>query len=335
MARHSRRIPAIRRRSGNPYFNRSRRSVGPELPSLRTVSLAAGWVIGLAVFYYLIWGSPFAIREIGITGASPDTERSIRRIIDEQLEGGGIFPSRNIVFFDEDRAISRIGQDFLLESLDIRKTLPGSLAMTVTEKTVRGALLADGRFLGLDGSGFVVRELTDGEAASLGPLPPEYEQVLAPELGAETAFVSDAEAVGEGQDEKESGTPTENRPSLPLILLDPTPNDKGTVQVGGHPVPAPVMSLITVAFEKMAVRVGESPIRFVSRGPDTESAEMLMESGWKAYFGSDQPFDSQIDRLVMILRDKVGERRPELEYVDLRYGERIFFKFRDADSGSG
>ena len=44
------------------------------------------------------------------------------------------------------------------------------------------------------------------------------------------------------------------------------------------------------------------------------------------------PFETQATRLSLVLREKIGERRGELEYVDLRYDERIFFRFIGGDN---
>jgi cell division septal protein FtsQ len=328
-ARKPRHIPAVRRRSGNPYFNKPKYGGRVEGPSPKMLALIIFPLFGLAVFGYLIWGPSFKIKEVKIEGASAETEKSIQNILKEQMNEKRLFPADNVFFLDKEDIAVRIGKTFFLEGLDVKKKLPGTIEMTVREKTVRGTLLADGRFLGLDGAGFIVRELTAKEVSSLGPLPPEYGQALAPELGAETVYISDAEVQKETQEEPVE--PKRFKSRYPLISLDYEPEDPNGVRVGGQPIPMPAMSLIIQAFSRLKEVIGEPAIRFTSRGPDTDSVEAIMETGWKAYFGADQPFDIQANKLALILKDRVGDRRSELEYVDLRYGERIFFKFKSPE----
>ena len=63
-----------------------------------------------------------------------------------------------------------------------------------------------------------------------------------------------------------------------------------------------------------------------------DSVEVAMESGWRVFLTSNAPFDVQASRLVIILRDKIGDRRSTLDYADLRYDERVFLRFKDGST---
>jgi hypothetical protein len=54
-----------------------------------------------------------------------------------------------------------------------------------------------------------------------------------------------------------------------------------------------------------------------------------MVEGWDAYFTTAIPFDVQGSRLGLILKEKVKDQRSNLQYVDLRYNEKVFFRMRD------
>jgi hypothetical protein len=274
---------------------------------------------------YLVWGPGLKIKQIGISGASESTERALRKIAAELLGGPGFLPADNVLLFDEARLAQKIGESYFLDDLKIEKRLPGHLDVTVVEKSVRLALLADQRFLGLDAEGYLIRELTEAELSMLGALPPGFGQALAPELGAEEAIVEDEDSaeVSLAEDDEPAG--------YPIITLSTEPKEESVLRAGGQPIQTSTASFIIQAASQLKDYTDEPATRFVSRGRDSDTVEAAMRTGWEAYFSSAQPFDRQASKLALILRDKVGSRRPQLEYVDLRYGERIFFKFKEPE----
>jgi hypothetical protein len=335
IVRGPRRIPAIRRHSGNPYFNKNRHRNPPAGDLGRVLLLLGLPALVLIAVGYLIWSSALKISVIKIDGATAETEKSIRQILADGMGQRRLLPADNVLFFDAEAAKANIGKSFYLDGLEIKKRLPGTIEVKVTEKTVRGAFLSDGRFLGLDGTGFVVRELTSSEMESLGDLPPEFGQAVSPELGAETALIagtapSEAMASGTGTElaAADGGSPKYRHP---VITLEGGKTTEGAVNAGQQAIAAPAMAIILQAFSKLEEYSREPVKRFVVRGLDTDSVEAVMDGGWKAYFSSDYPFDVQADKLSLILADKIGDRRSELDYVDLRYGERIFFKFKTSE----
>ncbi len=56
-------------------------------------------------------------------------------------------------------------------------------------------------------------------------------------------------------------------------------------------------------------------------------------SGWEIYFNSDEDMDSQAFNVKIVLREKISpEKQSFLEYVDARFGNRIYFKYRNSPS---
>lgn len=324
--RRPRRAPAIRRHAGNPYFNKHRRSSTSDSGWKQYLLLIGLPAAILLLIGYLVWGPTLKVKQIAVNGATESTERALRQIVNAQLSRPGFLPPDNVLLFDEERLADTIGKSYFLEDLKIEKRLPGHLDISVVEKSVRLALLADQRFLGLDAEGYLVRELTEAEASMLGPLPPDFGQALAPELGAEEAVIEDEAAAEAGLADEDNG-PT----GYPIITLSNDPADRSDLQAGGQPIQASAASFIIQAASQLSDYTDEPAVRYVSRGRDSDTVEAVMRVGWEAYFSASQPFDRQANKLSLILRDKVGSRRQDLEYVDLRYGERIFFKFKSPE----
>ena len=54
-----------------------------------------------------------------------------------------------------------------------------------------------------------------------------------------------------------------------------------------------------------------------------------MVGDWHILLATASPFDVQVERLSIVLKEKIGAKKSVLEYVDLRYNERIFFRLKD------
>ena len=52
---------------------------------------------------------------------------------------------------------------------------------------------------------------------------------------------------------------------------------------------------------------------------------LVVKEGWEAYFTFDDSAENQVELLLSVLQQKIKNRR-DLEYVDLRFGEKIFWK---------
>lgn len=64
-------------------------------------------------------------------------------------------------------------------------------------------------------------------------------------------------------------------------------------------------------------------IKIVSR----ERANALTQEGWEIYFNLDDDISRQIFHLDLVLKKKIPpSKRKDLEYIDLRFGNQIFYK---------
>lgn len=53
------------------------------------------------------------------------------------------------------------------------------------------------------------------------------------------------------------------------------------------------------------------------------------QAGWEAYFSRSQDLIDSVENLVIVLEKEVGPREEELDYIDLRLLNKIFYKYRD------
>ncbi|MFH2063232.1 MAG: hypothetical protein ABIJ46_03715 [bacterium] len=312
-----------RRSYGNPLFSgqqKKRRARDPR----RIKAIAIGVLILaliLLTFWYLFWGQAFRISNVSIEGATADTSTEIRGMIEERLKKRWllVMPQSSIFIFDTDESIGDIESRFYLEQLELRKKLPGTISVNVREREMVGAFLARGQFLAIDAEGYVIRELTKRERVSLVDLPDGFEGVAASELGAESVNVVEIDQAAAEQE-----TAKKNSNPLPLIL------DWEKVGDNYHPGSAAVsneMLRLVLQANAQLPDVSDSGIRWFALDSAADTVDVMLKGGWHVYLTTLIPFDVQASRLSLVLKEKIGDRRDELEYVDLRYDERIFFRF--------
>lgn len=321
-----------RPRTGNPLFPRAgsrRDSRRFGAGSARFVMVMLG--IGAAFLaWYLIWGNAFRITDIQVSGISAPAEEAIRAGLTSHTDRAllGLLPRSNVLFFSSDKAMESIALNVALDRIEIRKRLPHTVIVTAGEKVARAALDRSGRLFALDEAGTIIRELSADETDRLGVLPPGMDAIPVQGLGAEVVDLpatTGATAPEPSADDQASGG------TVSLIRTDDTaPTGSGTAGTapGTAAVPAAAMRLILQAQTRLPDIVGEDLLWFTVQ-PASETVEAVVASGWKVLMSSALPFDAQGDRLGIVLKEKIGSKRDKLEYIDLRYNERIFFRYND------
>ncbi len=325
-----------RARYGNPLFNRQKTAQhrvqhnGHDRRPLFFATLAA--IITIGAVWYALWGPAFLITSVEVNGVSGPPADAVRAGVDQHLRGASflIFPRANILVFDKTKALADIGSKVYLDSITIRKKLPNTLEVEVYEKTTRAALSWNNRLFALDESGSVVRELVDKEIASLGDLPPGVAAVPVLGLGAETVEVEGLSPKGTVPPPAQVPQPTPPKTNpFPLIIGEE--GEKQEAVPGKAMFTTATMHTILQAHVRLPDIAG-SAVRWFHVQESSETVEADMAGDWRILLATATAFDVQAERLGIVLKEKIGAKKPSLEYIDLRYKERIFFRFKDATS---
>lgn len=327
-----------RPRYGNPLFRpggrqRSRFAAGKALQEAKPLFVMGGIALAVAgIAWYVLWSPAFRVANVEVTGATPATEEAVRAGVDDHMKRRTlfVFPQSNILLFDAGGAQKDIEKKVYLDGISVRKKLPGTVVVEVKEKTARAALDSRDRFYALDESGFVVRELSGKEIGMLRDLPPGVGAVSVPGLGAETMEVAVAPLGKDGDAAKKAdGPPKENANPMPLILLEDDNGEHKDASVPGtQALPRASLELIFQAYARMPDLAGAG-IRWFTVQKEAETIDATMAGDWHVFLSSAVPFDVQGERLALVLKEKIGLQKSRLEYVDLRYNERIFYRLKD------
>lgn len=277
------------------------------------------------ISWYLFWSPSFTVTEIRISGASADTETALREVVNARLAERRylVYPQRSIFMLDKTALIAAINEKFLFDGMEIRKKLPHSLVIDVIEKPIAAVTMSDNRFLALDAAGTVIRELTSQESFALADLPDSLDSALTDELGAESVDLMEIAPATE----VDPAEIKRNRNPHP-VLFEKVAAEGTHRMPGDTAVSAAALATALEAYARLPDLSGSGVSWFVVDAA-AESVEVVLREGWSVHLSTAIPFEVRGERLGLVLREKVGPRKQELEYVDLRYDERIFFRFKD------
>lgn len=281
--------PLFETRSGRARVRRGR------LVGIIGVAAAAGWV-WLAAF------SPvFRINDVQVRGAERIPSWEIRDEIDEALAGRRwwFFPKRSLLILSEDDLRSSLNERFVLESLTITKKPPHTLAVEVRER-VSAVLL----------------QMPDG-SQGLVDLQGSVTRLYKPEEALETIPKQ-----GPTLDEQQG----RERVAYPVLFYDkdePLSLRKQALRPETVQAVIDLPGLVEAQFNRTPY-LAETHID----GASSQTLRILTSEGWAIYLDASRSLAEQLENAATILRAKVGKDRNRLEYIDVRFGEKVFFKMK-------
>lgn len=287
-----------RKSFNNPLFDRSQSPVHwrRRITLLAVPVALGGWV------WFLIFSPTFRIDEIEIIGNKSIPTWEIRDVVNDVLKGHRwlFMPHRSLLVASEDDIVEALNDHYVLGSLTVSKNPPRKLVIEI-EELVSAVLLSmpDGRQGLVDLNGNVTRLYAPSEALSvvksLGPTRDEATNVSKPKYP----------VLFDDRDEKLELREDALEPSVVRAVID-APN----------------------LFEE---RFGRAPYLNETRvdGKSAQTLRLVTSEGWSIYIDANQGIQEQLANAEIVLRTKVATKRSQLDYIDARFGEKIFFKLRD------
>lgn len=128
-------------------------------------------LVGLFVvagFFFLFFSPFFKIDTINVEGLNNISAERFNEIINDykQERVALIFSRQHMFFFSEKKLREKIGESYLLDTIDVTRTWPRTIIITVTEKDARIVWLTQNNCYNLDDQGFAIA-LCDAESVDL------------------------------------------------------------------------------------------------------------------------------------------------------------------------
>lgn len=284
------RNPLFKRRTDGKKRAAWRRWTYPVIGLLAVI----GWI------WFLAFSGTFRVTDVKIVGNDKIPEWELRDAVDElmQTRRWFVIPKRTMFFLTEQDIDTHLKEAFVLESVDVLKEPPHGITITVQERVSSIFLqLSDGSQAMLDLEGIVVRTYAPEEALDIV-------KRFGPERNAQPDPLEGLHVLHSDSDETVDLRDKAVDPSIVSAVIA---------------VPKLVEEQFSGSMEAREVRV---------ESLDTSTLRIVTSEGWAIYIDVDESLPTQISDAATVVRDKVRGDRVRLDYVDVRFGEKVFFKLR-------
>lgn len=276
-----------KKRFSNPYFPKDK----PRHRVRKWVLCIS--VVVIALVFILRWDR-LTISAITVSGNEFTESFRIENAISEQLDSRRwlLFPQRNALFFSEGAAKRNLQKQFQFESVRINVRDFSNVTINVTERKPVAAVITNGVRYHIDGRGVVIREFSGVPVIT------------------ETTE-NGTNVIRTGQD------------SLLVPEIIDRGNDDATI--GEQLIPELTATFIVNVNSELKDRADFEVVRYIlGEAKDTE-VTMVTSEGWEVRLNSLEKPITQTEAVLTVLRDKVADRN-KLEYIDVRYGDKIFYQ---------
>lgn len=291
------------KRFSNPYFQTKPKR------NWRGIVIATG--VGLALFCLVsvVFASPFfAIQRVEVSGAETISPDEIVQKVWDRLRTRRLvfFNATNRFLYDEQRLRDALGSAYAFETLDIRESCDWKgngceLTVAVHEKTSQLLWMSGDRLYLADLQGVVIRELTPDELADWkAPEPPPQNPLPNGSLPIDV--------------------PVNPLRRLPLFVdVNASPTNVGSAVLTKDEVAN------LFAFER---QLDNMKILFSQVNIDRLAGKWMAVktlAGFNILIDASGDISAQILNLQVLLRDTLKDTK-NLQYIDLRFGDHVYYK---------
>lgn len=234
------------------------------------------------------------IKNISVKGNQYVGESEIQQVISEQINKQRflLFSQNSIIFFSKLAAKKQLTKNYSFEQIKIKKHYFNTIEVLVKEKISR-LILASGQdryYLDINGKA-IQKVMTTNLKIDSGQAGTE---IIRPETG-------------------------EN--NQPLIY----DQSNKPVIIGQEAIAARIVDFIIELTAEINKSADFTAAYYTIANPAIAEINLVTKEGWQVYFDASKDAAGQMETLHSVLQQKV-EKTDKLQYIDLRYGEKVFWK---------
>jgi len=275
----------------NPFFSHSKKNKKRRWPFFSFLILIVIFVIGL---YFLNTADSLKIKKIEIEGSQKISQEEIKAVVLVQLDKKRFlfFTQSNILFFNKKAVKNELDKNYLFQDLKVKKKYFNTLVVEIKEKTNLVIWASDSKQYYLDLAGVAVKEI---QATDL--------------------------LVQKGEGETEIIRTQISSFDYPIIY----DQSNQPVVIGEKTVDKKAIDFVVSLNDEFLKPVDFETDYYLMPSPSASEITLVTKEGWRVYFTFNELAQDQAKLLITVLAEKIQDRK-KLEYIDLRFGERIFYK---------
>ena len=274
----------------NPFFSSQKSGSARRLRFLFLFFL----IFAILAFFFLSPKNLFEIQEIKVVGNQTINADDITAVVKSQSAEKRFFflPQTNLLFFNSSELRKKLEQDYIFSGLTIDKQLFHSLTIEIQEDIAPFFWFSNAKSYYLTAAGKAVKA-----------------------VGLEDLSI------------QASATGTEVIRFAPRGKNYPTVFDQSNTEVilGEPIVDTTITEFITQLTASINSYADFEIASYSISSPYSFDLTLVTTEGWQIYFRMSEPLDQQFNKLIALLREKL-KTRANLEYIDLRFSEKVFYK---------
>ena len=235
----------------------------------------------------------FQIQKISINGLEATPENNVRQVVASVLAGSyaaGLIPRGFLLAAPTQQIIDRIKNQFpLIADIEVKKEFPDKLAMVIQERKLFGVLCND--------------STTENAVV-------QVEREI-------QCFYLDT-----------NGITYQKAPETHGFLIMRVSTDNPEITLGGQAVDMIAMRRMIDLTQKLPPILGSQVVSYQIRHAASHELRAVSKVGFSLLIKQDDDMNAMLSVLKTVLEKEIGSKRKNLDYIDLRFGNKVFYKFR-------
>ncbi len=308
----SRAFGAARGGYSNPYF-KNRPAAAKPVGFYYSLIL-----LGLALFawiYFLFASSIFQITDWEINGLKKYKNQEISDALNDFFKESkfAFFKSSNVFLFDKNGFEKHLSDKFIFQNIDVKKYYPHKIIITLKEKEEKLAIYNNDKIFIVADDGTIVRVKEGTTGWYKGA------DAKSPETATSTATGSvDVEKVL-------ADAKTKELPAYPIFC--DAYYASGKLGIGTIYPAIKDLNIINQFIENVQSRM-EVKIKLVALYKNQLNPKIVIytNNNWKIYLNNTDDGLKQFYKFYVTINDTIKDISRPLEYIDLRFGDRVYIK---------
>ena len=244
---------------------------------------------------FFLMSRVFEIANIEVIDSQTIEKKQIISMLDDQLTKKRwlLLNQNNLFFFSKNQFAKDFKKNFPLVKVDIIKRIPNTLVIRVEENLAPFYWQDNSGKYYVNNTGKILRPADTG-------------QLIVDNESGKASMIRFM-------------TTTSQYPSVVDV------SSGGSISVGSQVLDEENVDFIRQLTERVKDLADFEINQFKMEGGDSLDIILETSEGWLIYFRLTEPLDQQFNKLLLILSQKINDRS-NLDYIDLRFGEKVFYK---------
>ncbi|NCT54525.1 FtsQ-type POTRA domain-containing protein [Candidatus Falkowbacteria bacterium] len=332
----------------NPFFRKKEKK--PERLFLRRFKLVSLLLLTAFLFWFFTCSSWWKITEVEVRGLERLNTNLIKTELASSFESKSIliFKQQNIFLFNKDASAERLKSKFNLADIKIKKRWPRKLIVEINERPYAFIYYEEGKYYFSSADNYLMTEITFQENE------PEEISLITKTRDASALGVENGELIDISETEREELSTSSLKaniiaPDASVQLLEGGNLNNGLGLTSISPSEKEKYFIIENKNNDSLIRSdgkiklsekylafifnlnGELKLynfqldRFIIADQYYNSVFAKILDGPQIYFNVNNEIKGQLDNLMLVKNNKIKDNFNRLEYIDLRYGDKIYF----------